>query len=384
MTVLAYLFNTALMICINSSLIKILFVEYFVEYKDHLMTVVTRPTPRRPSWRGILAGLLMGIIVAMAMTALALILGSFLSLDLQGAGITAGIYATLTALLSAFVAGHFAVKASAPEVLFGDGTDINPKDATLTGILTAATIIVVTSYLTMSGATNLIRGAGNVAGSVASGTATAVTGTAGAITGVAASGGAGLAGLASQTQLGEEAKRTYDQVTGNIERKDIEQVVAKNLEGIDQAQVSATSAVIEEMFKEVSQDIRQDIKGLDLTNLDTWKNLDVLAKDHMARIEQMITGNEFVQRLQAQGLTEEQAIQVRNEIQTTYTEYKAQTEAKINETRAKLEQGVEDAKQAARKAAMYAGLLWLISAALTFIASIFGARSAAAKYRIVR
>lgn len=342
------------------------------------MAIVTT-TMRRPSWRGVFAGLLMGLIVVMAMTALALILGSFLSLDLQGAGITAGIYAVITALLSAFVAGYFAVKASAPEALFGDGTDIHPKDATLTGILTAATIVVVTSYLTVSGATSAIRGVGNVAGTVATGTASAVAGTAGAVTGAAGT-GASLAGLASQTQLADEARQAYNQISGEVSREDIEAMVAKNLEGIDEEQVRATANVVADMLKNV----RQDAKELDFTSLDTWQNLDNYAKERMAHIERVITGPEFVQRLQAQGLSPEQATQVRDEAQATYAEYKATAEAKIAETRAKIEQGVQEAKEAARKAALYAGLFWLISAGLTFVASIIGARKAAANYRIVR
>ncbi len=348
------------------------------------MAIVTTPTARRPSWRGIIAGLLMGLIVVMAMTALALVLGSFIpSISLQGAGITAGVYAVITALVSAFVAGYYAVKASAPEVLFGDGTDIDPKDATLTGILTAATIIVATSYLTMSGATSFVRGAGNVAGTVATGTAGAVASTAGAVTGsvgTLAGTGASLAGLAGQTGLIDEARQAYNQVTGDISRTDIEQLVAKNLDGMSQEQIHATTNVVVEMLK----DTRQDVKNLDFTRLDTWQNLDMYAKERMAHIEQVITGPEFIARLQAQGLTEAQAMQVRDEAQAAYMDYKAKTEAKIAQTRQSIEQGLQQAEEAARKAALYAGLFWLISAGLTFVMSVIGARSAAAKYRIIR
>ena len=47
----------------------------------------------------------MGLVVSMAMLALALVLGSFLSLDLRGAGVAAGIYAAITALISALIFG---------------------------------------------------------------------------------------------------------------------------------------------------------------------------------------------------------------------------------------------------------------------------------------
>lgn len=75
------------------------------------MSYQLQATPaRRPSWRGILAGLLMGLVVWFAMFSLALILSSFLSLDLQGASITGGIYTIVTALLSAFTAGYLRLK----------------------------------------------------------------------------------------------------------------------------------------------------------------------------------------------------------------------------------------------------------------------------------
>lgn len=117
----------------------------------------------------------------MAMLALALVLGSFLSLDLRGVGVAAGIYAAITALISTFVAGFFAVKASAPEAIFGDGTDILPKDAALTGILTAASIVVISSVFAMSSVSSVVRTTGSAVGTAASalgGAASTVTSTA--------------------------------------------------------------------------------------------------------------------------------------------------------------------------------------------------------------
>lgn len=335
---------------------------------------------RRPSWRGVFAGLLMGLIVVMAMTALALVLGSFLSLDLQGVGITAGIYAVVTALLSAFVAGYFAVKASAPEALFGNGTDIHPKDATLTGILTAATIIVVTSYLTMSGATSVVRGATNIAGTAIGGTASMVASTAGTAGTVASL--ATTVGLVDD-DVASQARQALQGVTGDIKGEDLEAIVAKNLEGIDEAQVKATTAVLEDMLKQT----KSEMANLDYTNLDTWKNLDQHLKTRMNEVERVITSDELIYRLQQEGLTQEQALQVRNKAQTTYAEYKEKAEQTIAETRQTVEQNVQkalaEAEAKARKAALYAGLFWLISSLLTFVMAVMGARKAAANYRYI-
>ena len=328
---------------------------------------------RRPSWRGVLAGLLMGLVVVMAMMALALVLSSFLPFDLKGSSIAAGIYAAITALVSAFVAGYFAVKASAPEALFGDGTAIDPKDATLTGMLTAAAIIALTSYLTLSSATSIMstatRAVGSTVSTVASTTASAV------------GAGANIATTAAQGSDGsiqQEAKAMYDRISGDISRDDIEQMVAKNTQNLDQQQVSATADVVEEMMNET----KADVQNMDFTNIDTWRNIDDYAKQRMASIEQVLAGPEIINRLQEKGLTESEAQQVRNEVTESFNEYKAKTNQAIADAQQKTDQVLNQAEDTARKAALYSGLFWLISALLTFLASIMGARKAAANYRL--
>lgn len=336
-------------------------------------------TARRPSWRGILAGLIMGLVVSMTMLALALVLGSFLSLDLRGAGITAGIYAAITALLSAFVAGYFAVKASAPEALFGDGTDILPKDATLIGILTAATIVVITTFSAMSGVSSAIRTAGSAIGTT--------TGAVGSVIGSVGSATAGLAGAgvtaATATQgndITTQAQELYQKATGNINRQDIENWIAKNNETFNQEQVAASANVLENMLNKT----KNEVSNMDFTSLDTWKNLDEYAKKRANEIEGVLTSDEIIVRLKEQGLSDAEAQHVRNEVTASYQEYKAQTEQTLADAKLQAEQALQTAEDAARKTALYSGLFWLISTLLTFLASILGAKKAAANYRLVR
>ncbi|ANB90674.1 hypothetical protein MOVS_00125 [Moraxella ovis] len=329
---------------------------------------------RRPSWRGILAGLLMGLVVSMIMLALALVLSSFLSLDLRGAGIAAGIYAAVTALLSAFVAGFFAVKASAPEALFGDGTDILPKDATLTGILTAAAIVVITSFFAINSVSGIVRTAGNAVGTTASaigGAVSAVTSTAATVAGAAATNSDGV-------NITDRAQELYQKATGNISRQDIEAWVAKNNDTFDQAQIGATVNVLEGMLNKT----KADLVEMDFTNLDTWKNIDQYAKQRADEVEGVLKGQELVNRLQAEGLSQAQAVEVQQETLASYHEYRAATEQAVADARVKMEQALQTAEETARKAALYSGLFWLISTLLTFLASIAGARTAAANYRL--
>ncbi|WP_367107332.1 hypothetical protein [uncultured Psychrobacter sp.] len=344
------------------------------------MTPIYSPQ-RRPSWRGVLAGLVMGLIVVMAMIALALVLSSFIPFDLKGTSIAGGIYAAITALVSAFVAGYFAIKFSAPEALFGDGTEIDQKDATLTGMLTAALIVLFTTFFTLSSATGILASAGNALGSTVSTVAKTAGGVAAAGTsavGTAAAGGAAVIPDSTMQQMQQRAQEVYQTVSGNISREDVRAMVAKNTQNLSEEQIAATTSVLEEMIN----DTKSDMANMDFTSIDTWRNIDDYAKQRMASIEQTLQGPELINRLQQQGLTEDQAIQVRQEVMQSFNEYKAQTEQYIAQAQQSVDQAVQQAEDIARKAALYTGLFWLISAILTFIAATMGARSAATNYRL--
>ena len=334
---------------------------------------------RRPSWRGVLAGLVMGLIVVMAMIALALVLSSFIPFDLKGTSIAGGIYAAITALVSAFVAGYFAIKFSAPEAIFGDGTDIDPKDASLTGMLTAALIVLFTTFFTLSSATGILASAGNVIG----GTVSTVTQAAGGIAaaGTSAAGTAAVAAPDSAIeQLQQRAQEAYQTVSGDISQEDLNALVARNTQGLNQEQIAATTSVLEEMINNT----RGDVADMDFTSIDTWRNIDDYAKQRMASIEQTLKSDELINRLQAEGLTEAQALEVRNEATQSFNEYKMKTEQYIAQAQQTVDQNLQQAEEVARKAALYSGLFWLISAILTFVAAIAGAKSAATSHRLDR
>ncbi len=326
---------------------------------------------RRTSWRGVFAGLVMGLIVVMAMIALALILSSFLPFDLKGTSIAAGIYAAVTSIVSAFVAGYFAIKFSVPEALFGDGTDIDPKDASLTGMLTAALIVLLTTFFAMSSATSILATAGNAVGSTVSTVAkTAAT---------TATIGATAAGVASQSEgVQQKAQEVYQRVSGDISEADIQAMVAKNTQNLNEPQIAAASNVIKDMFAQT----KSQVSDMDFTDLNTWRNIDVYAKQRMEAIETMLKGPELITRLEQEELTKAQAIEVRTEVQQSFNEYKMKTEQYIAEAKQTAEQKMQQAENVARKTALYTGLFWLISALLTFIASMVGAKNAAATYRL--
>ncbi|WP_198334399.1 hypothetical protein [Psychrobacter namhaensis] len=340
--------------------------------------MLTTYTPqRRPSWRGVLAGLVIGLIVVMAMIALALVLSSFLPFDLKGTSIAGGIYAAITALVSAFVAGYFAIKFSAPEAIFGDGTAIDSKDATLTGILTAALIVLFTTFFTLSSATGILSSAGNVVGSTVSTVAKTAGGVAAAST--SAAGTAAVAAPDSTVeQVQQTAQQVYQTVSGDISKADISAMVAENTQDLNDQQIEATTNVLDEMINNT----QNDVAAMDFTSVDTWRNIDEYAKQRMASIEQTLQGPELINRLQQEGLTEAQAVEVRNEVTQSFNEYKTQTEQYIAQAQQTVDQNLQQAEEIARKTALYSGLFWLISTILTFVAATMGAKSAAANYRL--
>ncbi len=341
--------------------------------------IQTYSPQRRPSWRGVLAGLVMGLIVVMAMVALALVLSSFLPFDLKGTSIAGGIYAAITALVSAFVAGYFAIKFSAPEAIFGDGTEVDQKDATLTGMLTAALIVLFTTFFAMSSATSILATAGNAVGS----TVSTVAKTAGGVV-AAGTSAAGTAAIAAPEgtvqQVQQSAQEVYNKVSGNISKEDISAMIAKNTENLNEQQVTATTNVLDDMINKT----QADVKEMDFTSIDTWRNIDDYAKQRMASIETTLEGPELISRLQAEGLSEAQAIEVRTEVQQSFNEYKMKTEQTIAQASQTVDQGLQQAEDIARKAALYSGLFWLISALLTFIAAVMGAKNAATSHRLDR
>jgi hypothetical protein len=317
----------------------------------------------------------MGLIVVMAMIALALVLSSFLPFDLKGTSIAAGIYAAITAIVSAFVAGYFAIKFSAPEALFGDGTDIDPKDASLTGMLTAALIVLLTTFFAMSSATSILATAGNAVGGTVSTVAKTTAATASAVGTAAASVPEGTV-----QQVQQQAQEVYQKVSGEISQEDVREMIAKNTQNLNEQQLEASGNVLYEMVNETEN----EVANMDFTSIDTWRNIDDYAKQRMASIEQTLQGPELITRLKSEGLTEAQAIEVRSEVTQSFNEYKMQTEQYIAQAQQTVDQGLDQAEDVARKAALYTGLFWLISALLTFIASTFGAKSAAANYRLAK
>src|SRR5699024_1010883 len=108
--------------------------------------------------------------------------------------------------------------------------------------LTAALIVLLTTFFTLSSATGILASAGNAVGSTVSTVAkTAAT---------TATVGATAAGAAAQNDgVQNTAQEMYQRVTGNISDEDLQAMVAKNTQNLNQQQIAATSDVIKGMFE---------------------------------------------------------------------------------------------------------------------------------------
>lgn len=289
---------------------------------------------QRLSWRGVIAGLVMGLVSTLTIIALGAVITALTGVTLTGVGIAAAIWAAIAALVGAYAAGLTAVRASVPATKNDDGiAAMTHGDATMTGLVTGGLIVLLTTLLAFNGASRLLGTASNVVSGVVG---TAATGAAAAGTGAAQT--PGIQGFFN-----------------NISPADVEGLIADNTD-LNQEQVSATANVVSGIVRRA----QYDLGNTDLTNVTDF------AQARVKNIRAALSGPQFVTRLERQGLSNTQATEVQTEV--TQAVDRIETQA----TRA-----AAAAEASARGAASTAGWGWLLASGLTLLAAIFGARSAA-------
>ncbi|MGM9322821.1 hypothetical protein ACS0QO_17995, partial [Deinococcus aquaticus] len=141
-----------------------------------------------------------------------------------------------------------------------------------------------------------------------------------------------------------------------INEDDIVDLIAGNSEDLNEQQVQATSNVVSGIFRRAQYDLGQQ----DLGNVTDFAGARVTA------IKNALTGEQFVTRLERQGLNAAQAQEVRTVVTT-----------EVDRLEKQAQQIADATERTARTAASTAGWAWLLAAGLTIGASVFGARSAA-------
>jgi hypothetical protein len=299
------------------------------------MTLNRDINSHRLGWRGVLAGLVVGLVSALTIIALGLVITALTGLTLTGVGIAAAIWTAIAALVGAYLAGLTAVRADAPATTANDGiAAMTHDDATLTGLVTGSLLVLLFTMYAFNGVSRIVGTASNLIG-----TASNVVGSA--------------ADAASNTQL-----PSVQNYFSNITPSDVEALIADNTSDLSQEQVDATADVVTGIVRRATN----DLGTVDLNNITDF------AQARVDAIKKALSGPQFVTRLERQGLTTPQATEVQTQINQA-----------VDRIQAQADQALKTAEAAARTAASTAGWGWLLMAGLTLLAAILGARSAATK-----
>ncbi|WP_104990462.1 hypothetical protein [Deinococcus sp. NW-56] len=299
------------------------------------MTLNTDRLSRRLSWRGVLAGVVLGLVSTLTVLALGLVITALTGITLTGTGIQAAIWTAIAALVGAWAAGRTAVRASAPSTRNDDGiAAMTPEDASLTGLITGGLLVLLLTY-TLFGAARSLLGLATSAVSSVVGTATSA------------------AGNAAQDGGVQNALQNF--ISG-VDQQDVVDLIAEQSPSLSEEQVDAAANVVTNVFRRSAYDLGQQDLG----------TITDFVPARLNAIRNALTGESFETRLERQGLTNAQAQEVRTVITN-----------ELNRLERQGQQLAESAEQAARTTARNTGLGWLLAAGLTLLLSWLGARGAA-------
>ena len=300
----------------------------------------------RLSWRGVIAGLVVGVVVQLTLIALGLVITALTGITLTGVGIAAAIWLAISVLVGAYAAGLVAVRSSAPATL--DGTSgiaaMTKDDATLTGLVTGSALVILSTLWGYNALSSVTGAATSALGSVAS-----------VVPGLANAAGNGVT-QAAQTPQGQD-------IIAGFGQNDVENLIAQASPDLSQQQVSAAGTVVTGIARRAANDLG------DLSNVN---NIADFVTQRTTSIKKALTGDQFITRLERQGLTQPQATEVQNSI----TDGINAAEKQVADTAAATE-------RIARNTASTAGWAWLLAAGLMLLLAITGARNAASGDRSV-
>ena len=284
----------------------------------------------RVNWPGVFAGLIAGVTVLVVLATLGVAIGVSTANDLGALGVGALIWAALTVIISAYLAGYTAVRA---------GNQALSTRGQFTGLITGMLLTLALTLFLSNLVSGLLGTASNVIGSVASGAAnlTAAAGTA-----------------AASSPATQNAAQS---LLGNLNPDTIGQIIGDASPGLSEAQSTAAAKVVSGIVTRASNDLGN--------NLGNVANLSDFVTKRVDNIQKALSGPEFVTRLKRQGLSDTQA-------QATQTAIVKQAK--------QVQQQATDAANAAgriaRQAATTAAWGSLLLAGLIILASVFGGNQA--------
>lgn len=290
----------------------------------------------RISWRGIFAGLIAGLAVQLVLTALGIAIGAATVDSLQGLGIGALIWAAVSLAISAYAAGFTAVRAGNQELA---------TRGQFTGLITGMLMVFVLGNVLANGLLAGLRGASSAV--------SAVTQTASSAASAASNAGAGSA-IANSGPV--------QSLLNGLSPDQIGQLVSQSAPELSPQQATAAANVVSGIAQRASTTL-----GAGASNI---SNLPDLLTNQVNSITSALQGQDFVNRLQKQGLSQAQAQATATAISQRVTELKQQAQ----ETAAA-------AERIARRTAQQAAWGALLAAGLIIGLSTFGGSQASSTRR---
>jgi len=291
----------------------------------------------RVNWPGVFVGLITGVTLLVVLGTLGVAIGASTANSLTGLGIGAIIWTALTVLISAYMAGYTAVRA---------GNQGLASRGQFTGLVTGMLMTLALTLFLSNVISGLVGTAGSAISSVVGGAATATA----------------AAGTAAANNPGTENAATS--LLSGLNADSIGQIIGDASPDLSDAQSTAAANVVSGIITRASNDLGNNIGNV--------ANLSDFVTNRVNNIQKALSGQEFVTRLQRQGLSQGQA-------QATQTAIVAQAK--------QIQQQATDAAAAAariaRKAATTAAWGSLLAAGLIIgFATLGGNRAASTREKI--
>ncbi|MFC3834134.1 hypothetical protein [Deinococcus rufus] len=250
------------------------------------MTLVERGTIlTRINWTGVIAGLAVGIVTQLALSALGVVFGAGAN-SFGNLAIGTILWLAVSIAVSSWLAGLTAARAAGY---------LTPAQGRFNGLVTGSLLAVLTTLVLSNALTAGFRTASNVLGGVATGAAAA--GSAAANTGAVQS-------------------DPVQNILSGLDTQEIGQLIADGAPELSTQQATAATNVVSGIIRRASTDIG--------SNLGDLTNLGELVTKRVDAITAALSGGDLVTRLQRQGLTQAQAQQTAQAISKRAADLKQQ------------------------------------------------------------
>lgn len=244
----------------------------------------------RINWTGVIAGLAVGAVTQLALSALGVTFGSAYADTAGGLAIGTVIWLAVSLAISAFLAGLVAARAAGY---------LTPAQGRFNGLVTGALLSLLTTLLLSNALTAGFRAASGVVSGVAS----------------AASSAASAAGSAAANSGVGQTDAVQSLVSG-LSPEAIGQLIGQSAPDLSTQQATAASQVVSGIVQRASTDLGKNVGNV--------SNLSDFVTNRVNSISSALQGPDFINRLQKQGLSKAQAQATATAISSRVTEIKQQ------------------------------------------------------------